>query len=179
MNDLLPDLLVVEDFLSNSTALFEELRTTVDWDTCMSARHTASFGVPYNYSQMSYPAVEMPPALVPVADRLRQTLNIEFNNCLLNYYLSGDSTMGFHSDDTTDLKAGTGVAIISLGHSRDITFRSKASPDVRRSYPLASGSLLYMDSSVQEAWMHAVKKQRDAGPRISLTWRAFVGATEP
>ncbi|MFT5096791.1 MAG: alkylated DNA repair dioxygenase AlkB, partial [Psychrobacter okhotskensis] len=37
------------------------------------------------------------------------------NNCLVNYYLDGSSKMGFHSDDTSQLADGTGVAILSLG----------------------------------------------------------------
>ena len=81
--------------------------------------------------------------------------------------------MGFHSDQTDHLQPGTGVAIVSLGSTRGLTFRSKADRGIRHTYPLAPGSLLYMDSEVQEHWMHAVKKDVEAGPRISLTWRAF------
>ena len=153
--------------------LFEDLRVSVDWDTSMAARHTASYGEPYNYSQMTYEARSMHPSLVPVAERLHEELNIAFNNCLLNFYLSGDSTMGFHSDNTSNLQANTGVAIVSLGSQRGITYRNKADQAVRRTYPLAPGSLLYMDSEVQDNWMHAIKKDAVAGPRISLTWRAF------
>ncbi|MFN0125512.1 MAG: hypothetical protein ACKV19_02370 [Verrucomicrobiales bacterium] len=40
-------------------------------------------------------------------------------------------------------------------------------------YVLNPGSLLYMDAAVQEDWLHAVKPAPGAGPRISLTWRAF------
>jgi len=81
--------------------------------------------------------------------------------------------MGFHSDDTTGLLSGTGVAIVSLGSVRDITYRSKTDSTIQKSYSLLPGSLLYMDSEVQENWLHAIKKQKNAGPRISLTWRAF------
>lgn len=104
---------------------------------------------------------------------LEKRLNIQFNNCLLNFYETGDNTMGFHSDETTGLVSGTGVAIVSLGSIRDITYRSKSQPQIQRSFPLKPGSLLFMDDVVQENWMHAIKRQKDAGPRISLTWRAF------
>ena len=170
---LKPDIVVVDDFLPNATALFEELRDSVDWDTSMAARHTASYGAPYNYSQMTYKARPLHPVLIPVAERLSQRLEIKFNNCLLNFYLTGASTMGFHSDDTSNLQAGTGVAIVSLGSERGITYRSKADQEIRHTFRLSSGSMLYMDSAVQDNWMHAIKKDAKAGPRISLTWRAF------
>lgn len=46
-------LVYIEDFLTNSTSLFEKLRTEIVWDTTMTVRKTASFGKPYNYSQMN------------------------------------------------------------------------------------------------------------------------------
>jgi len=67
------------------------------------------------------------------------------------------------------------VAIVSLGSVREITYRSKEKHDHNVSYALNSGSLLYMDDAVQEAWLHAIEKVADAGPRVSLTWRAFKG----
>ena len=114
--------------------------------------------------------------LQPLVEMLHKRLQICFNNCLLNYYQSGNSTMGFHSDDTSQLELGTGVAIISLGASRKITYRHKGNHDIRHSFLLASGSLLYMDSIVQAEWMHGIRKQPNTDSRISLTWRAFTKA---
>ena len=139
----------------------------------MAARRTASFGVPYNYAQMTYPAVPMHPALVPVVEQLKNTLGIQFNNCLLNFYETGHSKMGFHADDTTNLQPGTGVAIVSLGYPRKITYRSKADKTIQQSFMLPPGSMLYMTNELQEDWVHAIKRQKNVGPRISLTWRAF------
>ena len=168
-----PEVLIKDNFLAEHAALFELLRKTIRWDESMAVRKTASFGVPYNYAQLSYPAVPMHAALAPVVAKLSAQLGVEFNNCLLNYYESGENTMGFHADDTTGLQELTGVAIVSLGSARKITYRSKIIPTIRHAFNLAPGSLLYMDSVVQETWVHAIRKQRDVGPRISLTWRAF------
>ena len=176
MNTNEPNILLIDHFLSEASTLFDKLRESVEWDTSMAARNTASFGEPYNYSQMAYESRPMHPLLVPVAERIAETLKIAFNNCLLNFYLSGQSTMGFHSDDTNHLQSGTGVAIVSLGSQRGITYRSKANHAVRHTISLSPGSLLYMDADVQDHWMHAIKKDADAGPRISLTWRAFRAA---
>ena len=120
-----PQIQLIDDFLGRSAPVFDELRDSVEWDTSMAARQTASFGEPYNFSQMVYEARPFHPALVPIAEKLQQTLDIEFNNCLLNYYLTGSSTMGFHSDRTDHLQPGTGVAIVSLGSTRGLTFAAR------------------------------------------------------
>lgn len=167
-------ILIEDHFLEDPSSLFDVLVKQVDWDERMAARKTASFGVPYDYSQISYPRRPLLPALIPVTERLNERLGISFNNCLLNYYETGEQTMGFHSDETSRLLPGTGVAIVSLGHAREITYRSKADRSIEFSFSLLPGSLLYMDSKVQEEWLHGIRKQTQAGPRISLTWRAFV-----
>jgi len=173
-----PALRIIEDFVEDPAALFEALRDGVDWDRSMSARLTASFGVPYNYAQMVYPAVPMHCALEPLLEKLHATLGVHFNNCLLNFYETERSKMGFHSDDTTDLVPGTGVAIVSVGATRRLTFRRRDDKEVRHVVDMRPGSLLFMLDEVQHQWAHAIKRQRPrAGPRISLTWRAFQPAS--
>ena len=173
------ELLILDEFLHNQMSLYEALRDTVRWEGSMAARRTASFGVPYNYAQMTYPAVPMHEALVPVVERLDQKLGVRFNNCLLNFYQGERSKMGFHSDDTTDLQPETGVAIVSVGHARKITFRSKIDPTVQQAVELQPGSLLYIDSEIQSRGVQASKNQKHVGPRISLTWRAFKENCQP
>lgn len=148
-----------------------ELVAVVRWDESTKARKTASFGKPYDSSQMSYETSRLLPRLVDVADCLLARLNVSFNNCLLNLYETGQNTMGFHSDRTDNLLEGTGVAIVSLGSARAITFRSM-DQTLYVDHALLPGSLLYMNAGVQNHWMHAIRKQEGVGPRISLTWRA-------
>ncbi|MEM1417995.1 MAG: alpha-ketoglutarate-dependent dioxygenase AlkB [Myxococcota bacterium] len=169
-----PDLVLRERFWPAHAALLGALRREVSWEASMSARETASFGRPYNYAQMVYPARPMHPRLAPVAEALEATLGIAFNNCLLNYYPDERAKMGFHSDDTSELTAGTGVAIVSLGATRKLSFRRRDDPSVRFAHTLEGGSLVFMPHRVQDDWVHALKRQRPAaGPRISLTWRCF------
>ena len=169
-----PAVRVIENFVDDAERLFDALERDVDWERSMSARYTASFGVPYNYAQMVYPALPMHPLLVPVVDKLEATLNIRFNNCLLNFYFNERSKMGFHSDATEDLVPGTGIAIVSLGEPRDLYFRRRDDPEVRATVALAPGSMLFMGIGVQHEWVHEIKKKKGAQKRISLTWRAFL-----
>src|SRR5689334_17210695 len=104
-----------QDFVTDPDNLFQSLASQVVWDERLRARKTASFGKPYNYSGMVYQAAPMHALLVPLVDRLESLVGLSADNCLLNYYEDGRSTMGFHSDANIDLAPGSGVAIISLG----------------------------------------------------------------
>ena len=168
-----PALRLEERFLSESQQLFQTLKQSVAWDKRMKARKTASFGVFYDYSQITYPESPMPVELLDVCKKLEQALGFLPNNCLLNYYADGLSSMGFHSDSSEELASGTGVAIVSLGDVRSIAFRSKSDKSVEFHYPLPSGSLLYMTKEIQDHWLHAIPKTVNAGERISMTFRAI------
>jgi alkylated DNA repair dioxygenase AlkB len=164
-------------FVASPAALFDELLRTVDWDDRMRARRTASFGVAYDYSGLRYVERPMRADLASIAESIERTLGFSPNNCLLNLYPDGDSSMGFHSDSSAELAPGTGVAIVSLGASRTIVFRNKADRAVERAYRLEAGALLYMTDAVQTEWLHAIPREAGAGPRISLTFRRIVSGS--
>ncbi|MAT15593.1 MAG: alpha-ketoglutarate-dependent dioxygenase AlkB [Planctomyces sp.] len=169
-----PDIKLINGFLEDPDHLFRELRFTVNWDERMRARKTASFGVSYDYSGLTYPESPIPEYLQPVCDQIESTIGFAPNNCLLNYYPDGESSMGYHSDSSEELLEGTGVAIVSLGSGRHIWFRSKADKEQQYKYLLTSGSLLYMDQALQEDWLHAIPKEPDVGERISMTFRHII-----
>lgn len=159
-------------FLPDSLALYERLVTSVVWDTRIRARKSMSFGLPYNYSGIEWPAAPFPDAVAALLAPVAAEVGFEPNNCLAKYYPDADSSMGFHSDSTAELNAGTGIAVLSLGAERTITFRRIADKTVNESYPLASGSLLWMSPEMQAEWRHAILTDRSAtGGRISLTFR--------
>ena len=169
-----PDILIVDYFCETASALFDDLRSNVNWDNRMHSRKTASFGEAYNYSGISYPKTEMPATLLPLCEKINKELHFSPNNCLLNYYLDGNSSMGFHSDSSEELKEGTGVAIISLGSERLITFKNIEDRSIKYNYALKSGDLLYMTKEIQKHWLHAIPKLSNAGARISLTFRNLI-----
>lgn len=163
---------LLPDFLSDSVALYEHLVGFVQWDTRIRARKSMSFGLPYNYSGIEWPAASFPDAIVPLLSRVAAEVNFEPNNCLANYYPTGDSTMGFHSDSTAELEVGTGIAVVSLGTERTITFRQIDDKTEAESYRLPTGSLLWMCPEMQTQWRHAILADATATDgRISLTFR--------
>ncbi len=169
----------IQDFLYHPNALYEYLKTNVNWDERMMARKTASYGVAYNYSQMSYPFQEMPDVLADICIRVKETIGFEPNNCLINYYLDGKSKMGFHSDQTDILEPNTGIVIVSLGETRVLRFKNIKDNEVIKDFQLPSGSLIYMTQELQEEWQHAIPKSDTENGRMSLTLRRIKQITVP
>jgi alkylated DNA repair dioxygenase AlkB len=173
----LPEIRYLPGFVAHPESLYLQVQRETVWDERMAARRTASFGVAYNYSGISYPDVPMPEAIGRLASDIAGAVAHPINNCLANLYRDGGSTMGFHSDSTAELAPESKVAVLSLGHARTLTFRRKEDRLRRLEYLLAPGSLLIMMPSVQAEWQHALLKATDAGPRISLTFRHILCPT--
>lgn len=167
------DFLFISDFILNPATLFNQLLEETLWDERMKARMTASFGVPYNYSQITYDDLPFPENLRDLCGPVSETVGFTPNNCLLNYYPDGGSSMGFHSDTATGRTSGTGVAIVSLGAAREMTFRHKQDKENTSARLLTPGSLIYLDDATQEDWLHAIPKAENSGPRISLSFRSI------
>jgi alkylated DNA repair dioxygenase AlkB len=168
-----PKIQYIAGFVPKPADLFSQLRDTVAWDERIRTRKTASFGAPYNYSGIVYAAKEMPAELIRTAERIRWLLDMQANNCLLNYYPTGSSSMGFHSDATEGLRPGSGIAIVSLGATRTFTFRAKNDRTTTADFVLESGSLFYMPLSAQADWQHGILPSDASEGRISLTFREF------
>lgn len=161
------------EFLSATEAsdLYDLLLIQTDWDTRMASRKTASYGVAYNYSQISYPFVVMPPVIASLCNRIAPFTGFTANNCLINFYPDGNSTMGFHSDQIDILEEGTGIAIVSLGETRTLRFKRIGIPSDVIDLELPSGSLFYMTQLVQHEWKHALPEKGTSLGRMSLTFR--------
>ncbi len=167
------DFLFIEDFIPNPGPLFHQLLDETVWDERMKARKTASFGIAYNYSQIAYDDAPFPDSLEALCGPVRDAVGFKPNNCLLNYYPDGKSSMGFHSDTATGRSIGTGVAIVSLGAAREMRFRHKQDSENTSARMLTAGSLIYLDDATQEDWLHAIPKADSSGPRISLSFRSI------
>ena len=168
---MIPGITFVDMFINDPQRLYAHLEHTVQWDERMIARKTVSYGKAYNYSQIDYPFQPFLPDLNLLNEKIGETLGFVPNNCLINFYPDGKSKMGYHSDQTDILEAGTGVAIVSLGETRSLRFRNIADPEKTVTYDLPSGSLIYMTQEVQALWQHAIPKADTQNGRMSLTFR--------
>jgi len=166
-----PPITLHTDLVEDADTLFGGLLRAVQWDNRMRARRTASFGRAYGYSGITYPATSMPDTLSAVGARVAAAVGFTPNTCLMNLYPDGEARMGFHADAIDQLAPGTGVAIVSLGAVRSITFRRQTVPPVEHRLRLPAGSLLYMPPEMQAHWKHAIEPEPGAGARIGMTFR--------
>lgn len=164
---------LVDNYISDTTSLYNNLMN-IDYDKSMSSRWTASFGKSYDYSGKSYPYVEMPDFLSSLIPGIAACVGFEPNNCLINLYHDGKSSMGYHSDNTDILSDGTGVVIISIGSTRTLRFRNIADNTNTIDYVLNDGSIFYMTGLLQSDWMHSIPRSDADSPRISLTFRKIL-----
>src|ERR1700744_1143237 len=87
--------------------------------------------------------------------RLEKDLSFKFTICLANYYPTGKSSIGFHSDN--EEKGSTScIASISLGTIRKMYFRKKGTKEINKTIELENGSLLVMADKCQENNEHAI-----------------------
>ncbi len=163
-----------DPFISDSDTLYARLVSEIQWDGRIRARKMASFGRAYNYSGIVWPEVDFPEPMRALLVQVSARLGYVPNNCLANYYPDGDSTMGFHADATHDLVDGTGIAVLSLGEAREISFRAQSDTAHIERYWLRGGALLYMCAEMQLGWKHAILANKaGCGGRISLTFRCM------
>lgn len=161
----------IPDFIDHAAELYQFLHDHADWDSSMAARKTVSYGKAYNYSQMSYPERPFIPEISWLPESITQALGFTPNNCLVNYYLDGKSTMGYHSDQTDILCDDSGIAILSIGETRTLRFRNINDKTLMEDYDLPAGSLIYMTQELQAEWQHSIPATDTLNGRMSLTFR--------
>ena len=139
--------------------------------------------VPYTYSKRTLEARSWHPKLVDLRrslDVLLTTRGIStprgLNHCLLNYYRSGQDSMGWHRDNESELGRQPVIVSLSLGEPRRFRLRQKYdSTNAPLTFELGDGDLLIMYGPTQTYWEHALLKSRkDLGPRMNLTFRSVV-----
>lgn len=98
------------------------------------------------------------------------------NHCLLNYYRSGQDSMGWHRDNERELGSNPVIVSLSLGESRRFRLRQKNDDTISPlTFELGRGDLLVMYGLTQTHWEHALLKTRQQlGARMNLTFRSVV-----
>ena len=93
-----------------------------------------------------------------------------FNAVLCNYYQDGDHSIAWHSDDEPELTGP--IVSFSFGGTRKFKIRNKHTKETI-TYELKDRSVLVMSEEMQKDWEHCIPKQKNAEPRINLTFRTI------
>ncbi len=176
ISDLKKQILLKKHVLENPESILIKIKSNVIWDDSIVSRKTASFGVPYNYSNIEYETNEIPEFLDGLAQIVKNNNGFKPNNCLINFYYENNSKMGFHSDQIDILYERTGIAIFSLGSTRILRFKNKSNRDIVFDILLENNSYFYMSQEIQKEWLHAIlpDKNESLSERISLTFRKII-----
>lgn len=181
-----------------AAALYRMLRSCIPWEqhyvklfgrSVPAPRLSCWVGDPdasYQYSGVRYTPHTWPKALLPIRERLRDELGVDFNSVLANLYRDGCDCMGWHSDDEAALGPRPVIASLSLGTTRRFVLKRRGTEDSSgkergHSRPFAlsldAGSLLLMRGDTQRYYRHALPRTAKAvGPRINLTFRRIVAS---
>lgn len=168
-----PDITYLRDWYRDHQSLFLYMQQNLQWNRRFRSRSTVTFGLSYTARgglRFKRPIAEF---LNPLISQIKRDFAFEPNNCLVNYYPTGQHYISFHSDQDMEMMAHSGVAIVSFGATRHMILRKIADHRLRYCYPLPPGSIFYMRDAVQKTWQHGILTEKECGPRISLSFRAL------
>lgn len=167
-------------------ALFQTLSRDISWERHVITlygrpvavpRLSAWYGDPgavYRYSGIRLEPLPWTPPLQAIKDKVETLAAARFNSALLNLYRDGQDSVGWHSDDESELGRDPVIASVSFGATRRFILRHKKRR-LQWDMELANGSVLIMAGATQHHWRHQLPKTRQpVGPRINLTFRWVV-----
>lgn len=131
-------------------------------------------GARYFYSGIHNEPLPWPPGELSSMRARCNTLfpDFPFNSVLINWYRSGNDSIGYHVDNEKDLVNNSTIATVSLGGPRTFHLKSKEGTGEVVKVILEHGSLLLMYGECQKLWLHGIPKEPElVEPRISLTFR--------
>jgi alkylated DNA repair dioxygenase AlkB len=153
---------------------FDELRESVDWKAQRRRMYDRDVDVPRLQAHFRLAPEEDPaPAAIRVAAGcVLAATGVPFSSVGLNFYRDGRDSVAPHNDHLDEIVSGFPIALLSLGATRRMTIRAKASPKRVLHVDLAAGSLLVMSYETQLHYTHGIPKTGEpVGPRISLAFR--------
>jgi alkylated DNA repair dioxygenase AlkB len=167
--------------------IFEALLHSIVWrqdeitiygKKVLQPRLTAWYGdsdTYYQYSGLPLTPNPWTDLLLSLKARVEDVTDTRYNSVLLNLYRDGKDSVGWHSDNETELGREPVIASVSLGQTRMFQLKPKNQPGaITTRIELTHGSLLVMRGATQRNFVHAVMKSSKVDrPRINLTFRTI------
>jgi alkylated DNA repair dioxygenase AlkB len=162
------------DCLSEDAAsrAFEILHATVPWESHRRQMYDREVDVPRLTAMFDLDGLSVPEPIFAARSLVENLSGHRFNSAGLNLYRNGQDSVAPHNDKLHTLIEGAPIALLSLGATRRLTLRTKATPKRKFDVDLEPGSLLVMSYDTQLHLDHGVPKTKDqVGPRISIVFR--------
>ena len=153
---------------------FEQVRDEVQWEALRRRMYDREVDVPrlVGHFRLAPETAPVPEAIRAAARRVIAATGVAFTSVGLNFYRDGQDSVAPHNDHLDEIALGCPIVLLSLGSTRRMTIRSKATPRRVFHIDLAPGSLLLMSYETQLHYTHGIPKTTDrVGQRISLAFR--------
>jgi alkylated DNA repair dioxygenase AlkB len=136
----------------------------------------ADKGIDYHYSGAHHMGEGWDIRLFALKQKVEEAAKTSLNAVLLNYYRTGQDSVGWHADAEKELGTNPIIASVSLGAEREFQLKhKKGAKGGKYNITLAHGSLLVMGGETQTNWLHQLPKTEEpVGERINLTFRRMV-----
>lgn len=129
----------------------------------------------YYYSHKLTASKPMTASLCELLSFINTYFGAEFNSILVNKYESGEEYISAHADDEAGLDQSVGVVCLSVGATRNLRIRDKATKKIVANVPTKGDEMLQMWGDFQSKYTHEVTKEASVrGSRISFTFRKIV-----
>jgi alkylated DNA repair dioxygenase AlkB len=96
---------------------------------------------------------------------------ISYNFVLINRYLDGKDSVGWHADNEESIDQTMPICSVSFGSARDFDVRMKNNHSFRQRWNLKHRDLLIMKPGAQELTEHCLPKRANSSVRFNLTFR--------
>ena len=131
-----------------------------------------------NYSNINFESKPLTKTLDKIRKKIEKETNSYYNSVLMNFYRTGNDSMGWHSDDENIYNPNAPIASLSLGGSRWMKFKKKTKKGLGKKtlkLRLKTGDLILMKPPTQEMLKHSIpKSSTDIEERINLTYRSAI-----
>ena len=161
------------DFLnSDECAKLKDFLSKVEYseEKCHKVKN---FGEEYKYTGAAdLSKDEIPDELLEIAAKIKTKYpGTEINECLVNRYVNGKSSIGDHSDDEPHIDPDSSIFCVSVGQERKIIFTDKFSGR-ESEHLMKSGSMYVMTRTSQAYYRHRIDSEDNCNSeRYSLTFR--------
>jgi len=107
------------------------------------------------------------PELEALSKRIEEKTDQPYNTCVIQIYNTGVVGIKPHRDK--EMKAGSIIASISLGETRNMRFERDGCETV--DIPLESGTLCLINPPTNDYWLHSIPSDETKNIRVSLIFR--------
>lgn len=158
------------NWLPGADAWFDQVTAEFPWMSATRPMYDRIVAVPRLIANITRGEDDVSENLEQLAALFDGHYDRRFESIGANWYRSGSDSVAIHRDKVLR-PADSIIAIVSVGERRPFVLKPDNGGRTRH-LQLGDGDLLVMGGTTQQHWQHGVPKNRAAGSRVSIMFRA-------